>query len=156
MNERMDKQMDIRRKAATSCPDGRSIQPTHEITQMSHESEGGRDHLDRKSTVTPAHSVGCSVGRKGEQLLTLSGWHKSWDSLPMSRILVHAYYKSGSHLSWEWDLQWQVSLPAFADGPWLFQASCSAHEPWEGPAGGIWPHCRLLHLAEALQSKLKF
>ena len=30
-----------------------------------HELEGGRDHLDRKSTVTPAHSVGYSVGRKG-------------------------------------------------------------------------------------------
>ena len=40
---------------------------------MSHESEGGGDHLDWKSTVTPAHSVGCSVGRKGTQLWTPTG-----------------------------------------------------------------------------------
>lgn len=53
--------MDIWRKAVTSFPDGRFIQPIHETTQMSHESEGGGDHLDWKSTVTPAHSVGCSV-----------------------------------------------------------------------------------------------
>lgn len=149
--------MDIRRKAATSCPDGRFIQPTHETTQMSHESEGGRDHLDRKSTVTPAHSIGCSVGRKGEQLLTLTGWQSPeahspcpgfWYTLTIKVGTICLESETSNGRSPFLDLQMGLG----------FSRPCALHTSLERALLGASGHTAayFIHLAEALQSKPKF
>lgn len=99
-----------------------SIQPIHETTQMS--LRVGRRAgiiLDRKSTVTPAHSVGCSVGRKGAQLWTPTGCQSPGLGSPCPGFWYTLTVKKG-HL-FPSGPPVAGLLPAFADGPWPFQAS---------------------------------
>lgn len=96
----MDRYMDRWRKFVTSWLDRRFIQPSQKLRKRAHEADSRGYHLASKSTVTPAHRIGCLVSRKCVQPCAASCRKpKSWGSLPISRILKHTDYKVWNHLS---------------------------------------------------------